>query len=74
VKEALQDGSREWITLLATICADGTLLPPSLIFQSANKSIQDTWVEGIKVGKHQVYVNSTPSGWSNNDIGLAWLE
>jgi hypothetical protein len=74
VKKALQDGSRTWITLLATICADGTSLPPSLIFQSANESIRDTWVEGIKVRKHQVHVTSTPSGWSNNDVGLAWLE
>ena len=28
----LQDSSREWITLLATICADGTALDPLLIF------------------------------------------
>jgi hypothetical protein len=30
VREILQDGSREWITLLAAICATGELLPPSL--------------------------------------------
>jgi hypothetical protein len=33
-----------------------------------------TWVAGIKAGKHDVFVGSTPSGWSNNDVGLAWLE
>jgi hypothetical protein len=27
-----QDGNREWITVLATICADGTTLSPGLIY------------------------------------------
>jgi hypothetical protein len=29
---ASQDGSREFISLLACICADGTALPPALIY------------------------------------------
>jgi hypothetical protein len=32
VRASLQDGSREWITLLATVCADRSALPPGLIF------------------------------------------
>jgi hypothetical protein len=32
VRVALQDGSREWITTLACICADGSFLPPAIIF------------------------------------------
>ena len=32
IKHVSQDGSREWITLLATICADGTKLSPGLIY------------------------------------------
>jgi hypothetical protein len=32
-RSTIQDGSREWITLLACICADGTYLEPSLIYQ-----------------------------------------
>jgi hypothetical protein len=31
-KEVLQDGSREWITVLACIGAGGDVLPPGLIF------------------------------------------
>jgi hypothetical protein len=68
VRAALQDDSREWITLLACVCADGSALPPSLIYQSIN--IQSSWVEDIKAGKHGVHVSSSPSGWTNNDIGL----
>ncbi len=74
VRESLQDGNREWITLLATVCADGTALSPGIIFQSANSTLQSSWVDSIKPGKHSVYVSSSPSGWTNNDIGLAWLE
>jgi hypothetical protein len=29
---AIQDGNRTWITLIACICADGTPVPPSLIY------------------------------------------
>jgi hypothetical protein len=74
VREAIQDGNREWISLLACVCADGSTLPPSLIFQSASGSIQSSWVEEIEPGEHSVHVTSSPSGWTNNDIGLAWLE
>jgi transposase-like protein len=74
VVESLQDSSREWITTVASICADGSALPPSLIFESANSTIQSTWVEAINAANHSVLVSSSPTGWSNNNIGLAWLE
>ena len=74
VRAALQDGSREWITLLACVCADGSALPPSLIYQSTNKDIQSSWVQDIKARTHSVHVSSSPSGWTNNDLSLAWLE
>ena len=71
---ALQDGNREWVTLLSTVCADGSALPPAIIFQSANNTLQDLWVADVKAGKHNVHISSSPSGWTNNDVGLAWLE
>jgi hypothetical protein len=74
VRDTLQDGSSEWITLLATICADGEALPPGLLYQSANCTLQSSWVADITAGKHDVFVTSTLTGWSNNDVGLAWLE
>jgi hypothetical protein len=45
IKAHIQDGSREWIMLLACICADGSHLEPSLIYRSAAGSIQDTWLQ-----------------------------
>ncbi|KAF1965771.1 hypothetical protein BU23DRAFT_593520 [Bimuria novae-zelandiae CBS 107.79] len=49
VTAALQDGEREFVTCLATICADGSALPPGLIF-AALGGLRDTWVAGIEDG------------------------
>jgi hypothetical protein len=73
IKAHIQDGNREWITLLACICADGSALEPSLIYQSTSGSIQDTWLQALRP-EHRVYIASSPSGWTNNDIGLSWLK
>jgi hypothetical protein len=69
VQEVLQDGSREWVTVMPTIGAD--VLPPALIYSSANCTLQASWVAQIKAGKHNMFVSSSPTGWTNNDIGLA---
>jgi len=74
VRQARQDGNREWVSVLASICADGTALPPGIIFASKNSTIQSRWVADIEPGKHSVHVASSPTGWTNNDLGLAWLE
>jgi hypothetical protein len=74
VTAAVQDGNREWITVIACICSDGQALPPSLIFESANNTIQSSWVASIQQEQHSVFVSSSLSGWTNNDIGLAWLK
>jgi hypothetical protein len=73
IKAHVQDGNREWITLLACICADGSALAPALIYQSASGSIQDTWLQAMRP-EDRVYISSSPSGWTNNDIGLSWLK
>jgi hypothetical protein len=73
VQESLQDGSREWITILACVGADGEALPPGIIYQAANGNIRSSWVEDITT-EHSIFVTSSPSGWTNNDVGLAWLK
>ncbi len=40
VRESLQDSNREWVTLLATVCADSTVLSLGLLFSSANSTLQ----------------------------------
>jgi hypothetical protein len=73
IKAYIQDGNREWITLLACKCADGSALAPALIYKSAASSIQDTWLQAMRP-EDQVYISSSPSGWTNNDIGLSCLK
>jgi hypothetical protein len=38
---ASQDGSQEFLTLLACICADVTKLPPALIYQGDHADLLD---------------------------------
>jgi hypothetical protein len=42
---ASQDGSREFISLLVCISADGVALSPSLIYRGDSRTLQDTWME-----------------------------
>jgi hypothetical protein len=44
---AAQDGSREFITLLAAICADMTVLPAALIYQGKSRDLMDTWLDDL---------------------------
>jgi len=39
-----QDGNRNWITILATICADGTYIPPAIIYPLEGSDIQPNWL------------------------------
>jgi hypothetical protein len=74
VRASLHDESHEFLTLLVCCCADGSLLPPALIYAAANGAIRSSWVKDIKAGEHEVFVSSSPTGWSNDNVGLAWLE
>jgi hypothetical protein len=72
IKGALQTGNRSWITLIATICADGTYLPPALIYQGQG-NLQTSWFQDFVPGEHNVYCTSTPSGFTNEDLAFDWL-
>ncbi len=73
-RKSLQDGNREWVTVIAAICADGSVLSPGLVFSGQNNTIQSTWVADLDAENDPVFVTATPSGWSNDEVGLAWLE
>jgi len=69
-----QDGNREWITVLATICMDGTFLPPALIYQAVSGNVQDTWLDDFNPEEQSASFASSPSGWTNDILGLSWLQ
>ncbi len=66
-----QDGNREWITILATICMDGSFLPPSIIYQATPDNLQDSWLDSYE--QQEVYFTSSKTGWTNDELGLSWL-
>jgi transposase-like protein len=53
-----QDGSREWITVVATICADGTRLSPALIYKAMSGNLQDTWLNDFEPEEHDCHFAS----------------
>lgn len=71
---ASQLGNREWITILVTVCGDGTWLPPGIIFAGASGNLQTTWVDNVELGQHQASFASSPNSWTNDRLGLAWLQ
>jgi hypothetical protein len=70
---ACQDGNRSWITLLACIGQDLQSLPPMLIYQGKENNFQDTWVNDFDPETEEGYFSSSPTGWTNDQIGLEWL-
>jgi hypothetical protein len=71
---ASQDGSREFITLIASICADGSSLAPALIYQGASHDLQDTWLDDFDSVRDYAFFASSENGWSCDQLGQAWLE
>ena len=66
---ASQDGSREFITLIASICADGSSVTPALIYQGASHDLQDTWLNDFDTIRDQAFFASSENRWSSDLIG-----
>ena len=69
-----QDGNREWITILATICANGSWIPLSVIFAGKEGPLRTTWVDDVELGRHDASFSTSPNGWTNDRLGVAWLK
>jgi hypothetical protein len=68
-----QDGSREFITMLACISAIGRAIPSLLIYKGSEDGLQTSWVEDVTESAY-TYFTSSENGWSSKKIGLRWLE
>src|SRR2546423_12794349 len=71
---ASQDGSREFISLVASICADGSHIPPALIYKGESRNLQDSWLEDFDDSKDSAFFACSENGWNSNILGLHWLE
>ena len=72
ITRASQDGSREFISLLAYISAIGAVLPPALIYKG-DSSLYNIWLEDWVPGDTAYFAVSS-NRWSSNAFGLYWLE
>jgi DDE superfamily endonuclease len=72
IRNAQHDGNREFISLLACICADGTATAPALIYQGTSNDLHNTWIEDLNE-RDKAYFTASANGWTNNELGLAWL-
>jgi hypothetical protein len=68
------DGSREWIILIATICADGSSLPPALIYKAVSGDLQDSWLQDYDLKEHACWFTSSPNAWTSGELALSWLQ
>jgi prepilin-type processing-associated H-X9-DG protein len=73
IKYTMTDGNREFVTLLACICADGTKIPVGLIYEGESHDLQDSWVEELE-DNDEVYFAASTNGWTCNSLGLQWLQ
>ncbi|KAF2228327.1 DDE-domain-containing protein, partial [Viridothelium virens] len=51
----------------------GKVLPPTVVFEAKSGDLQDTWLQDFDPVKHACSFASSPTGWTNNKIGLHWL-
>jgi hypothetical protein len=66
------DRSREFISLLAYICADRTTILLALIYKGASYDLQSSWLDNV--GDDNTYFAASKNRWSCNSLSLQWLE
>ncbi|KIJ35718.1 hypothetical protein M422DRAFT_124972, partial [Sphaerobolus stellatus SS14] len=62
------NANRENVTALVTICADGTVLKPTIIFKG--KRMQAGWRANNEIGASFA---CSPNGWTDGELALKWM-
>ena len=69
--ELIQPGDREWVTVVQSICAGGYATPPFIIYKG--RVHISAWYEEAGI-PHNWKLSVSENGWTNNALGLKWLE
>ena len=69
IKYQAQPGRQEWVSVIECICADGTAIPPLVVFRGENLS--SSWIPANISGDWRFSCNSR--GWTSNVHALEWL-
>lgn len=67
----VQQGNKQWATLIECICADGSSIPPFVIV--AGKTHLSSWYEDSPLPDTWA-ISVTENGWTTNEISLEWLK
>lgn len=69
-----QDGNRELVTVIETICGNGTVLPPLVIYKGTKKFMG--WYQHLDdTTEAAEYLFATsPRGWTSRKLGMEWLK
>ena len=68
-----QDGSWEWVIVIALVSQDGSPLPPAIIYLAATNNHKDTWYEDLQTSEPVAHFITSSNGWTNDDVGYEWL-
>jgi hypothetical protein len=52
---------REWISILAYVCADGSKLSPGIVYEGKS-GIQNTWLQNLIPWEHHAFFAHSASG------------
>ena len=63
-----QDGSKEFLTILACILATGKALLPGLIYQGESEDLRTNWVQDLKPDNKAFFTILT-NKWSCDTLG-----
>ncbi|VDC07874.1 unnamed protein product [Peniophora sp. CBMAI 1063] len=64
----IEQGSKEMVTMIETVCADGSNLPPMAIFKGKTRDME--WGRYNPSG---AAIGFSENGWSDNELGQLWL-
>ncbi|KAI9058893.1 CENP-B protein, partial [Trametes sanguinea] len=68
IQHQVRGGNRENITVIPTICADGSSIPPLVIFKG--KAFQVKWLQDNPLDASLGY---SKKGWTDGEIGVDWI-
>jgi len=68
----MKDRNRELITAIATVAADGTVLPPMIIYKG--KAQLMGWHIYLSEGDKETIYSFSPKGWTDQVLGAEYLK
>ncbi|KAF7335093.1 DDE-domain-containing protein [Mycena venus] len=85
--QRIHTGTRDLVTIIECICADGTVLHPSVVFEGARRDLNwgadnpaNARLVSFRFSRIAVIsfvwysISISPNGWTDQELGALWLE